>query len=125
MITITITKFKGGYSNTNVACLDAYITAKIVNEELDKNIPEHNLFPYYKPDFTLYEYVGKMDDKNIEEVVKVRHKVPIKNENTSDQDEDDEDENSKNYKYVTETIPYLEHVLQEIENNISKIEISN
>jgi len=118
----------GGYSNTNVACLDAFITAKIINEELDSNIPEHNLLPYYKPDFTLYEYVGKMADKNIEELIKIRHKVPIESKSNMEStsiNEDSNDFDNKNYKYVTESIPYLEYILQEIEKNISKIEIVN
>jgi len=77
----------------------------------------------------LYEYVGKMADKNIEEMVKIRHKIPIKDENNISENEsqDDDDEDSKHhlkhYKYITESIPYLEHTLQEIEKNISNIEI--
>ncbi|ORX54678.1 Arginase/deacetylase [Piromyces finnis] len=115
----------GGYSNTNVACLDAYITAKIINEELDSNIPEHHLFPYYKPDFTLYEYVGKMADKNIEEMVKENYKIPIENDSHTIENEleDNSNDNIKHYKRVTKSVPYLEHIIKEIEKNISKIEI--
>jgi len=95
---------------------------------LDSNIPEHNSLPYYKPDFTLYEYVGKMADKNIEELIKIRHKVPIESKSNMEStsiNEDSNDFDNKNYKYVTESIPYLEYILQEIEKNISKIEIVN
>lgn len=45
--------FLGGYNSPNTAKLWTSLTALAVDIELNNNIPEHNHWPKYGPDYTL------------------------------------------------------------------------
>lgn len=52
-VKINILLFLGGYNFSNTAKLWAAITALVVGVKLDQNIPEHDLWPLYRPDYSL------------------------------------------------------------------------
>lgn len=54
----------GGYNIADTARLWTSITALTLNEQLNNDIPEHDYFPYYGPDFTLDTWPGNRPNKN-------------------------------------------------------------
>ncbi|CAG4932780.1 unnamed protein product [Colias eurytheme] len=54
----------GGYNHSNAARLWASITALVVGVDLDENIPEHDYWPQYGPDFMLNIHPLLTKDEN-------------------------------------------------------------
>ncbi len=56
----------GGYNHQNTARCLAYCTSKLLKEpiQLDKNIPEHDCYNLYAPDYELEIECAKMQDRN-------------------------------------------------------------
>jgi len=54
----------GGYNIADTARLWTSITGLCLNEKLDNDIPEHDYFSYYGPDFTLETWPGNRTNKN-------------------------------------------------------------
>ena len=54
----------GGYHLPDTARLWTSITAACLEESLDNDIPEHDYFPFYGPDFTLETWPGNRSNKN-------------------------------------------------------------
>ncbi len=54
----------GGYNIADTARLWTSITGLCLNEILDNDIPEHDYFSYYGPDFTLQTWPGNRTNKN-------------------------------------------------------------
>ena len=54
----------GGYNIADTARLWTSITGVCLDEILDNDIPEHNYFSYYGPDFTLETWAGNRVNKN-------------------------------------------------------------
>ncbi len=56
----------GGYNLADTARLWTSITGSCLNEILDNDVPEHDYFSYYGPDFTLETWPGNRTNKNSE-----------------------------------------------------------
>lgn len=54
----------GGYNLADTARLWTSITARCLQVQLDNDIPEHDYFPSYGPDFTLATWPGNRPNKN-------------------------------------------------------------
>lgn len=54
----------GGYNIADTARLWTLITSRCLNEKLDNDIPEHDYFSFYGPDFTLETWPGTCTNKN-------------------------------------------------------------
>ena len=54
----------GGYHIADTARLWTLITGLCLNQTLDEDIPEHEYFSYYGPDFTLETWPGNRANKN-------------------------------------------------------------
>lgn len=54
----------GGYHLPDTARLWTSITARCLDVKLDNDIPEHDYFPHYGPDFTLATWPGNRPNKN-------------------------------------------------------------
>lgn len=54
----------GGYHLADTARLWTLITSLCLNEQLDEDIPEHDYFTSYGPDFTLQTWSGNRVNKN-------------------------------------------------------------
>ncbi|CAF4058096.1 unnamed protein product [Rotaria magnacalcarata] len=59
----------GGYNIADTARLWTSITSLCLNEKLDNDIPEHEYFVYYGPDFTLETWPGNRTNKNTQEYI--------------------------------------------------------
>ncbi|KAG4301980.1 hypothetical protein PCANB_002019 [Pneumocystis canis] len=59
----------GGYENTIVSRCYAYLTSVILNTEISNDIPEHDFFEFYAPDFELLLNEGYMKDENTDEYI--------------------------------------------------------
>ena len=57
----------GGYNIADTARLWTSITGRCLEETLDNDIPEHDYFSYYGPDFTLETWPGNRPNKNTTE----------------------------------------------------------
>ena len=57
----------GGYNPADTARLWTSITGACLGEKLDNDIPEHDYFPRYGPDFTLETWPGNRTNKNTQE----------------------------------------------------------
>lgn len=59
---------QGGYNFANTARLWCYITSILTNQTLDNDIPEHEYFLEYAPDYELHTSASKaIKNKNTEE----------------------------------------------------------
>ena len=54
----------GGYHLPDTARLWTSITGACLEESLENDIPEHDYFPFYGPDFTLETWPGNRSNKN-------------------------------------------------------------
>lgn len=59
----------GGYNISDTARLWTSIVGICLNEKLENDIPEHNFFSYYGPDFTLETWPGNRTNKNTEQYI--------------------------------------------------------
>ncbi|CAF2765352.1 unnamed protein product [Rotaria sp. Silwood2] len=59
----------GGYNIADTARLWTSITGICLNETLDNDIPEHDYFSYYGPDFTLETWPGNRTNKNSQKYI--------------------------------------------------------
>ncbi|CAF4956278.1 unnamed protein product, partial [Rotaria sp. Silwood1] len=59
----------GGYNIADTARLWTLITGICLNEKLDNDIPEHDYFSYYGPDFTLETWPGNRTNKNSQKYI--------------------------------------------------------
>ncbi|KAG9289827.1 hypothetical protein G9A89_015407 [Geosiphon pyriformis] len=59
----------GGYNHANVARCNAYVTSLLIEIPLPHDIPEHEYFEQYGPDFSLFVDQGNQPDANDQEYV--------------------------------------------------------
>ncbi|KAG0228650.1 Phosphorylase b kinase regulatory subunit alpha, skeletal muscle isoform [Actinomortierella wolfii] len=57
----------GGYKNTSAAKCYAYLTGMVIGKDIAEDIPEHQFFPEYRPDFTLHIEPSQEKDENTDE----------------------------------------------------------
>nr|XP_027197933.1 histone deacetylase 8-like isoform X1 [Dermatophagoides pteronyssinus] len=69
----------GGYNYTNTAKLWTLITAKVLNQQLDSNIPDHNFFLYYGPDYDLSITESMLPNENDPKEYEEKLKIIFKN----------------------------------------------
>ncbi|KAG4306086.1 hypothetical protein PORY_000074 [Pneumocystis oryctolagi] len=65
----------GGYENTVVSRCYAFLTSVILDIEIPNDIPEHDFFEFYGPDFELLLDQGNMKDENTEEYIQNAIKI--------------------------------------------------
>ncbi|KAG0354961.1 Histone deacetylase 8 [Podila minutissima] len=61
----------GGYKNSSAARCYAYLTSIILERDIADDIPEHEYFEDYAPDFQLQVEPGRQPDENTKEYLKV------------------------------------------------------
>ncbi|KAG0200774.1 Histone deacetylase 8 [Mortierella sp. GBA30] len=71
----------GGYKSTSAARCYAYLTSILLDREIYEDIPEHEYFEEYEPDFLLHVDPGRQADENTTEyLAEVKELVGIQSE---------------------------------------------